>query len=144
MIGWILRSLSVFLAVALVVIFQPELRRASLILAAIRSSLPPSKSEKLLKKSPILPSKSPAKGFGALIAVEREIALKPFIETGVSSMPTYSKELALTIFHPKTVLHDGGLIVHNDRMVAAACISPSPNVRTSIAISACVTGQPWG
>jgi diadenylate cyclase len=36
----------------------------------------------------------------------------------------YSKELALTIFHPKTVLHDGGLIVHNDRMVAAACIFP--------------------
>jgi len=65
-----------------------------------------------------------SKGFGALIAVEREISLKAFVETGVRLDSEYSKELVLTLFQPKTVLHDGGLILHNDRIVAAACIFP--------------------
>ena len=64
------------------------------------------------------------KGFGALIAVEREINLEAIAETGVKVDCDYSKELVLTIFQPKTVLHDGGLIVSNDRIVAAGCIFP--------------------
>ena len=83
-----------------------------------------------------------SKGFGALVAVEREISLKPFIETGVRLDSEFSKELALTIFHPKTVLHDGGLIVHNDRMVAAAFIFLAPNAKILSAISASVIVLP--
>ncbi len=79
---------------------------------------------KRLRRLPTPSFEIASKGFGALVAVEREISLKPFIETGVRLDSEFSKELALTIFHPKTVLHDGGLIVHNDRMVAAACIFP--------------------
>jgi diadenylate cyclase len=65
-----------------------------------------------------------SKGFGALIAMEREISLKTIVETGVALDAKFSKELALTVFHPKTVLHDGGMIVSGDRIVAAACIFP--------------------
>ena len=61
---------------------------------------------------------------GALIAIERDINLKGFVETGVPIDAKFTKELVLTIFHPKTVLHDGGMVVSGDRIVAAACIFP--------------------
>jgi diadenylate cyclase len=123
-IGWILRSLSVFLAIALVVIFQPELRRALTDLGSHPFFTSAFEKRETIEELTDTAFEIASKGFGALIAIEREIALKPFIETGVMLDAVYSKELTLTIFHPKTVLHDGGLIVHNDRMVAAACIFP--------------------
>jgi diadenylate cyclase len=123
-IGWILRSLSVFLAIALVVIFQPELRRALTDLGSHPFFTSAFEKRETIEEITDTVFEIASKGFGSLIAVEREISLKPFIETGVRLDAEFSKELSLTIFHPKTVLHDGGLIVHNDRMVAAACIFP--------------------
>lgn len=123
-IGWILRSLSVFLALAFVVIFQPELRRLLTDLGS--HSLFSSASERRESIEEITDTvfEIASKGFGALIAVERAIDLKPFVETGVHVDADFSKELVLTIFQPKTVLHDGGVVLRNDRIVAAACILP--------------------
>ncbi|HRJ70806.1 MAG TPA: diadenylate cyclase CdaA [Terrimicrobiaceae bacterium] len=123
-ISWILSRLSVFLAVALVVIFQPELRRALTDLGSHPFFTSAFEKRETIEDITDTVFEIASKGFGALIAIEREIELKPFIETGVGIDADYSKELALTIFHPKTVLHDGGLIVRNDRIVAAACIFP--------------------
>jgi diadenylate cyclase len=123
-IGWLLRSLPVILAIMLVVIFQPELRRA---LSELGSH--PFFGSGFEKRETIAEISDAAydlasKGFGALFAIEREISLKPFAETGVTLDAEFSKELALTLFHPKTVLHDGAAVVHNDRIVAAGCIFP--------------------
>lgn len=123
-IGWILRSLVGFLAIALVVIFQPELRRALTDLGSHPFFNSAFEKRETIEDITDSVFELASKGFGALIAVEREIDLKPFVETGVKIDADYSKELVLTIFHPKTVLHDGGLIVRNDRVVAAACIFP--------------------
>jgi len=123
-IGWLLRSISVFLAVALVVIFQPELRRALTELGShhfFTSRFEEKQTIDLITDSVF---ELASKGFGALIAIEREIGLKTYVETGVGLDADYSKELVLTVFHPKTVLHDGGMIVRGDRIVAAACIFP--------------------
>jgi diadenylate cyclase len=59
-----------------------------------------------------------------LIAVERDINIGAFAETGVTIDCELSPELVVTIFQPKTPLHDGGLILRNDRILAAACIFP--------------------
>lgn len=123
-IGWILRSLSVFLAIALVVIFQPELRRALTDLGSHPFFTSAFEKRETIEDVTDTVFELSSKGFGALIAIEREIDLKPFIETGVNVDADYSKELVMTIFQPKTVLHDGGVIVRNDRVVAAACIFP--------------------
>jgi diadenylate cyclase len=123
-IGWILRSLSVFLAIALVVIFQPELRRALTELASHPFFGAAFEKKETIAEISDTVFEIASKGFGALLAVERDISLKPFVETGVRVESVYSKELVLTIFHPKTVLHDGGLIVRGDKIVAAACIFP--------------------
>ena len=123
-IGWILRSLSVFLAIALVVIFQPELRRALTDLGSHPFFGAAFEKKETIEEISDTVFEIASKGFGALIAVERDISLKPFVETGVRVDAIYSKELVLTVFHPKTVLHDGGLVVRGDKIVAAACIFP--------------------
>ena len=123
-IGWLLRSFSVFLAIALVVIFQPELRRALTELGSHHFFSSAFEERETIEEVTDTVFELASKGFGALIAIERELTLKPFVETGVRLDSEYSKELVLTLFHPKTVLHDGGLILRGDRIVAAACIFP--------------------
>jgi diadenylate cyclase len=123
-IGWLLRSFSVFLALALVVIFQPELRRALTVLGSHRFFSSAVEQAESIEEITDTVFELAGKGFGALLAIERQIMLQPFSETGVALDCAFSKELVLTIFHPKTVLHDGGLIVSNERITAAGCIFP--------------------
>jgi diadenylate cyclase len=123
-IGWILKSFSVFLAIALVIIFQPELRRALTQLGSHRFFTSAFEERETIEGITDTVFELASKGFGALLAIEREISLKSFSETGVLLDSEYSKELVLTIFQPKTVLHDGGLIMRGDRIVSAACIFP--------------------
>lgn len=61
---------------------------------------------------------------GALVVLERAIPLGDVVERGVAVDAVLSKELLTTIFHPKTALHDGAVIVREGRVVAAACILP--------------------
>lgn len=123
-IGWMLRSFSVFLALALVVIFQPELRRALTELGSHRWFASAYQQKETIEQIVDTVFELASKGFGALIAIERDINLRQFAESGVDLDCTFSQEILLTIFQPKTVLHDGGVIVRNDRIAAAACIFP--------------------
>jgi diadenylate cyclase len=123
-IGWLVRSFSVFLAVALVVIFQPELRRG---LAALGGhpifSLTSEKRETVHDLAEAV-TQLANKQFGALIALERDTSIRIYEETGVTIDGDFSVELMLAIFHPKGALHDGGVIIRNGRVAAAACIFP--------------------
>jgi len=123
-ISFIIRSFSVFLAVALVVIFQPELRRA---LAELGGhpifSLTSEKRETVHDLAEVVAQLS-SRQFGALLAIERDTSIRVFEETGVIVDAIFSTELLLTLFHPKSALHDGGVIVRNGRIAAAACIFP--------------------
>ena len=123
-IGWIVRSLSAFLALASVVIFQPELRRA---LAEVGGhpifSLTSEKRETVHDLAEAV-TQLANKQFGALIAIERDTSIRVYEETGVAIDGEFTVELLLTLFHPKAALHDGGVIVRNGRVAAAACIFP--------------------
>jgi len=123
-IGFLLKSFSVFLAIALVVIFQPELRRALTQLGSHHFFTSAFEERETIEEVTDTVFELASKGFGALVAIERELSLKTFVETGVRLDSDYSKELVLTLFQPKTVLHDGGVILRGDRIVAAACIFP--------------------
>src|SRR6201995_3791274 len=123
-ISFIIRSFSVFLAVALVVIFQPELRRA---LAELGGhpifSLTSEKRETVHDLAEAV-TQLANKQFGALIAIERDTSIRVYEETGVTIDGEFSVEFILTLFHPKSALHDGGVIIRNGRVAAAACIFP--------------------
>ncbi len=123
-ISWIIRSLTAFLAVALVVIFQPELRRALAALGShhIFSSVTHSRETIEVITETIFELAN--RQLGALIAIERDTNLQGLEDTGVKIDCEISPELMLTIFYPKTPLHDGGLILRNDRILAASCIFP--------------------
>lgn len=123
-INWLLQHFSVFLAVGLVVIFQPELRR---VLAELGShsmfSLnrpDPESLDVLLEAMQQLS----ARRFGALFALQRGIDMKQYVETGVELNADLSPELITTIFFPKTSLHDGGVIIDQGRIAAAGCVFP--------------------
>lgn len=124
-IGWLITRSAAVLAFALLVIFQPELRNA---LARLGSSRLFSFSEnrrlafvERLADAVVLLSK---KRIGALFAIERDISLKEQLETGVLLDATFSPELAMSVFFPKSPLHDGGMVIANDRVAGAACVFP--------------------
>lgn len=123
-LGWLIERFSIFFVVALVVIFQPELRRA---LAELGShhifSGPASKSASLEELTEAV-FELAHKQFGSLIAIERETSLEHFCESGSILDAKLSQQLLMTIFHPKTALHDGGVILRDETIRAAACIFP--------------------
>ena len=123
-IGWIIRSFSVFLAVALVVIFQPELRRGLAELGGHPIFSLTSEKRETVQDIAEAVTQLANKQFGALIAIERDTSIRVYEETGVELDSVFSVELMLTLFHPKSALHDGGVIMRNGRIVAAACIFP--------------------
>ena len=122
-IGLVLRGVLYLVGTGLVVLFQPELRR---LLEKVSSRFFTYSG----KKSDFFAGFQEAvaavanKRFGALFAFERGIDLAQVVETGVTLDAQFSKELALTVFHPRTALHDGGVIIKGERIVAAACVFP--------------------
>jgi len=124
-IEWIIKSAAAILAFALLIIFQPELRNGLARLGSANlfsfSTTQQKAFLELLTESVVKLSK---KRFGALFAIERSISLEDYESTGVQIDGDLSVELVATIFHPKTALHDGGLILKKERIASASCIFP--------------------
>jgi diadenylate cyclase len=123
-INWILGRFLTFLAIAVLVIFQPELRRA---LAQLGSQYPFSSSRLRFELIDVLVETARSlsqKRCGGLMAVEREIGFRGVAETGVTVEAKATSELLTTIFFPNTPLHDGGVVLRGDQIVAAACVFP--------------------
>jgi diadenylate cyclase len=116
---------STFLIVALVIIFQPELRR---IFAEVGSrpliGAHRQHTEVVIETVIGAIEQLQQDGHGALIAFEREITYGPGRENGTIIDAKVSEDLLATIFFPKTPLHDGGVIIAGDRIAVAAAIFP--------------------
>ena len=124
-ISWIIKGAATVLAFALIVIFQPELRNG---LARIGSNRLFSFSNKrrlaFLERFADAVINLSKKRIGALFAIQRGISLKDYLDSGVVLDAQFSPELAMTVFHPKAPLHDGGMIIADDRVAGAACVFP--------------------
>ena len=123
-INSLLQSFSVFFALGLVVIFQPELRRVLAELGSHRFFSLNGSEEASVDQLIEAMAQLSRQRVGALFALQRGIDLKPYAETGVAVDAKISSELIATIFHPKTALHDGGVVVDQGRLVAAGCVFP--------------------
>lgn len=123
-IGPVLRGAATFLAFALVVVYQPELRRALAAIGSHRLLALSTQSRESLEILAEAVADLANRQLGALIAIERDTNLEHFAESGVTIDAALSTELLVTIFHPKTPLHDGGVIIRSDRVLAAAAIFP--------------------
>ena len=124
-IEWIIKSAAAVLAFALFIIFQPELRNGLARLGSTNLfSFSTSQQKIFLDALTEAVMKLSKKRFGALFAIERGIELSEYERTGVVIDSAISVELVATVFHPKTALHDGGMILKKERIASAACIFP--------------------
>ncbi len=123
-IRWILSHLFQISIIGFLIIFQPELRRG---LARIGQSplfkifIKDEKIADEIIRAVISMSKNRV---GALIALEREVSLKPYIESGIPLDGLLTSELLMTIFMPNTPFHDGGVIIQSNRVAAVGCLFP--------------------
>lgn len=130
----LLGSLLIFLPIAIIVLFQQEIRRA---LASFgRNPLwgltRQVKVESTFNEVVLAATTLSHRKIGALIVIERLDGLRNFIENGIQLDAIVSFDLLINIFTPDTPLHDGAVIVHEDRLAAAASFLPlSPNPELS-------------
>jgi diadenylate cyclase len=123
----VLADLAPYSAIALIVMFQSEIRRLlarigrSRWLVGLGGQLERREvaDEVILALEQMMEMKT-----GALIVMEREIGLRTFIESGVALDSAVSRDLLCSIFHAGGALHDGAVIVQGDRIAAAACFLP--------------------
>lgn len=120
--------------IALVVIFQPELRRALEQLGTnkltnffgMEKSLEARTRENIYKIVIAVEEMAKTKT-GALIVIQRDISLSDIVATGIEMDSEISPQVLVNIFVPKTPLHDGAVIINNNKIMAAACILPLAN-----------------
>ena len=124
--GWLLSRITDIWVIALIILFQPEIRRLLLLIGKTRLG-------RLFTKGDVDESINEIseacidlknRGWGALIVIERSSGLKSVIETGELVQSRINKEMIISIFSPNSPLHDGAVIIKNDRIEAARCLLP--------------------
>ncbi|MHB8624849.1 MAG: diadenylate cyclase CdaA [Aggregatilineales bacterium] len=126
---WLLGNILTAAAVAIPVIFQPELRRALERVGRAGISFGAHNRAADLRQRVIeaictAAARLAERKQGALIVIERETGLQEYVDTGVVMDAEISPQLLLTIFWVNTELHDGAVIIHEGKIAAAACVLP--------------------
>ncbi|MCG3207836.1 MAG: Cyclic di-AMP synthase CdaA [Anaerolineae bacterium] len=126
--SWLVDKALPALLVAIPIIFQPELRRAlerlgrtGVLLTGSRPVLPIEDAIRIVGQTATAMSEL---RHGALIVFERDTGLEDHLETGVRVNAQVTPALLMTIFYPGTPLHDGAVIIKDDKIVAAAVVLP--------------------
>jgi len=126
-VNWMIRNMLVYVAFAAIVIFQSDIRRALAHFGQApffryfnRQEAANETVEELVVAASMLSSQK----VGAIIAVEREIGLRNYIESGIPLDATLTYDLLVTIFQAGSPLHDGAVILQESRVAAAACFLP--------------------
>lgn len=125
-LGWLLSRISDIWVIAFIILFQPEIRRLLLIIGKSRFSRIFSKWDVNENVSEIVDAAAElqSKGWGALFVIIRTTGLQNIAETGESLQSKINKELLISIFNPKSPLHDGAVLINNDKIEAARCLLP--------------------
>lgn len=130
-LNYILTSFMTYGVILLIIIFQPELRRALEQLGTSKLTRffgidkdIATKTKENIYKIVIAATELAKSKTGALIVIERDIKLKDIVDTGISIDGEISPQLLVNIFNPKTPLHDGAVIISENKVKAAACLLP--------------------
>lgn len=125
-LDWIVSSFWGQVVIVVIVIFQPEIRRALARMGetSILQSLTPAEELKSLEEIIRAIISLSNKKIGALIVIERDVSIKDYVEIGVPLDAKISKELLLSIFHPTSPIHDGAVVIKGNRVIAAGCFLP--------------------
>jgi len=125
-INWLVQNFMAQVVLVILVLFQPELRRALAQMGEnpLLSSLAPVESTKFLDEIVKSSVSLANRRVGALMVLERETDLKNMVEMGTELDSKVSRDLILSIFHPTSPMHDGAVIIRRGRIAAAGCFLP--------------------
>lgn len=130
-LNWILTGIMNLGVIAIIVIFQPELRRGLEQLGTNKLTRffgidkdVTNKTKEDIYKIVIAATELSKAKTGALMVLERDIKIQDIIATGIPMDAEVSPQLLVNIFEPKTPLHDGAVIISNNKIAAAACVLP--------------------
>jgi diadenylate cyclase len=126
-VNWLVRTLAGYVVFAFIVIFQSDIRRALAHLGRgpfFRYIAPAESAEESVEELAVAAGMLSAKRTGAIIAVERQIGLRNYVEGGIPLDANLTYDLIVSIFQASSPLHDGAVIIQDDRVAAAACFLP--------------------
>jgi len=125
-IDWLIQSLWAQIVLALVILFQPEIRRTLAKMGEARFFPSLTSAEELRSLEEIVRAAVALanRKIGALLVIGRETNLEDFIEVGTPLDAKVSHELLLSIFHPTSPIHDGAVVIRGNRIIAAGCFLP--------------------
>ncbi len=125
-VNWLLSKSLAYIGFAVIVLYQQELRKALATIgqAPLFRFLNPSSSPGTLDEIAFAVRSLSQRRLGAIVVLERDIGLRGYIEGGILLDAVTNYDLLLSIFNPKSPLHDGAVIVQGDRIAAAACFLP--------------------
>src|SRR5258706_15203271 len=121
---WLLTKFLTGLAIAVLVIFQPELRRMLAELGNLPLFTSATETRENIEVIIQTAERLSEVKIGALLAIEQSIQLDEVVESGVGVDCEATPEMLETIFFPNNAIHDGGVIIQGDRIAFAACIFP--------------------
>ncbi|WP_318527544.1 diadenylate cyclase CdaA [Shouchella tritolerans] len=126
---FITKQTATFGLLAIIIIFQPELRRGLEQLGRSRlfTSRSAPKNDSMQTTIDALVKATSYMGkrrIGALVSIEKETGLNDYAETGIPMQAVLTSELLINIFIPNTPLHDGAVVIKNDKILAAGCYLP--------------------
>jgi diadenylate cyclase len=126
-VGWMVRNLAPYVVFAGIVLFQTDIRRALANFGRaqfFRYLTQEEAAEESIEEIVVATKLLSTQRIGAIIAVERQIGLRNHVEGGIPLDAELTYDLLLSIFQPKSPLHDGAVIVQENRIAAAACFLP--------------------
>ena len=126
-VNWLVRNLVGYIVFAVIVLFQSDIRRALAHFGRapfFRYLAKTQAAEETIEELVVAAGMLSSQRVGAIIAVERQIGLRNYIEGGIRLDAVLTYDLLLSIFLPTSPLHDGAVIVQDDRVAAAACFLP--------------------
>ena len=127
LVNWLIRNIFGYVVFAAIVLFQSEIRRTLSHLGRarfFRFFTRTESNEELIEELVVAATMLASQRTGAIIAIERDIGLRNYIEGGIPLDATTTYDLLQSIFQPRSPLHDGAVIIQGDRIAAAACFLP--------------------
>jgi len=124
--SWLINSFASVWVIAFVILFQPELRRLLIQIGQSRLIRTLFKVEESRSINAVVEAAGQLadRHYGGLIILQKDTGLKGIVETGIKLQAEVSAELLVSIFFPRTPLHDGAVVISNDLIQAAKCILP--------------------
>ncbi|CAN5613820.1 diadenylate cyclase CdaA [soil metagenome] len=130
-LGWLLSRITEIWVIAFIILFQPEIRRLLLIIGNTRWTKVFNRSnvEENVNEVSDAVIEMQRRGWGALFVITKTTGLQNVVETGEKLNALINKELLLSIFNPKSPLHDGAVILNKNFIEAARCTLPLSNTK---------------